>query len=181
MRLFPKVKATALTTSRHREEILKEIPIDEEAVKTVKYLHEFDRLIQCPTWGYPSENAYYRDASSVDAIFDIRIPCLILQAEDDPIVGMTAVPYEEVQFTPYLTICSTSMGGHLGWYETGGGRWHAKPVFNFLDKMVREVDGKATKKHAHANDASKLAKRKYRGPFDFEPMRRKMYLPEVPN
>lgn len=59
--------------------------VDEEEIKRVRYLHEFDRAIQCPTWGYPTEGAYYRDASSADSVFDIRIPCLVIQAQDDPV------------------------------------------------------------------------------------------------
>lgn len=43
------------------------------------------RYVQCPTWGWPTEGAYYRDASSVDAVYDIRIPVLAIHAEDDPV------------------------------------------------------------------------------------------------
>jgi len=59
--------------------------VDPEEVRKVKYLHEFDRVIQCPTWGYPTEGAYYRDASSADSVLDIKIPCLCIHAEDDPV------------------------------------------------------------------------------------------------
>lgn len=40
---------------------------------------------RCPTWGYPTEEAYYRDASSCDSLLNIRIPFLALQAKDDPV------------------------------------------------------------------------------------------------
>jgi hypothetical protein len=43
------------------------------------------RVIQAPTWGYPTEGAYYRDAQSVDAVLAIRIPFLAISAEDDPV------------------------------------------------------------------------------------------------
>jgi predicted alpha/beta-fold hydrolase len=43
------------------------------------------RYVQGPTWGYPTEGAYYRDASSVDSLLAIRIPFLALHAEDDPV------------------------------------------------------------------------------------------------
>lgn len=168
-----------LTSIRHSEQILKNGNIDMDAVRKIKYLHEFDRAIQCPTWGYPTEGAYYRDASSVDSIFDIRIPVLVLHAEDDPIACKSAVPYEEVLHTPWVAICSTSLGGHLGWFETGGGRWHSKPVYNFLEKMLREVDVQATKKHARVTANGVASSSSYRSPFAFEPMRRKMFLPKT--
>lgn len=44
-----------------------------------------NRALQCPTWGYPTEGAYYRDATSTDSMLAIRIPFLSIQAEDDPV------------------------------------------------------------------------------------------------
>jgi predicted alpha/beta-fold hydrolase len=43
------------------------------------------RVVQAPTWGYPTQGAYYRDAASVDAVLAIRIPFLAINAEDDPV------------------------------------------------------------------------------------------------
>lgn len=40
---------------------------------------------RCPSWGYPTEDAYYRDASSTDSVVAIRIPFLAVQAKDDPV------------------------------------------------------------------------------------------------
>ena len=37
------------------------------------------------TWGYPTEGAYYRDASSVDSLLAVRIPLFAIHAEDDPV------------------------------------------------------------------------------------------------
>ena len=59
--------------------------IDSEHVLNVRYLAEFDQAIQCPTWGYPTAGAYHRDASSCDSVLSIRIPCLAVHAEDDPV------------------------------------------------------------------------------------------------
>jgi predicted alpha/beta-fold hydrolase len=71
-------------------------------MKDVKYIHEFDRYVfhfqdtllqytdmsravQCALWGYPTEGAYHRDASSTDSLLAIRIPFLAINAEDDPV------------------------------------------------------------------------------------------------
>ena len=112
----------------HREEILRNTSINPEGIHKVKYLHEFDREVQCATWGYPTEGAYYRDASSTDSVFDIKIPVMCLGARDDPIACDEAVPYDEIKLNPYIVMCATSHGGHLGWFQWGGARWHAQPV-----------------------------------------------------
>lgn len=114
---------------KHVDQIAKNPAIDLEKIRSAKYLFEFDRYVQGPTWGYPTEGAYYRDASSVDASMGIRVPLLAIHAADDPIVCDEALPFEEVQVTPYIVLCVTSLGGHLGWFETGGGRWFVKPVW----------------------------------------------------
>jgi predicted alpha/beta-fold hydrolase len=69
----------------HKHQILKNQDIDEKKVRECRYLYEFDRHIQCPSWGYPTEGAYYRDAQSVDALCAVRVPFLGINAEDDPV------------------------------------------------------------------------------------------------
>lgn len=54
-------------------------------VMKIRYLYEFDRALQGPTWGYPSEGAYYRDASCCDTVLNVRTPLLAIHAEDDPV------------------------------------------------------------------------------------------------
>ncbi|SPQ21951.1 89b5dc8d-18be-4aca-8569-8b15292d1f69 [Thermothielavioides terrestris] len=69
----------------HKDTVLKHTNLDFDRIQKVTYLHEFDREVQTVTWGYPTENAYYRDASSSDAVLAIRIPFLAISALDDPI------------------------------------------------------------------------------------------------
>jgi predicted alpha/beta-fold hydrolase len=69
----------------HAEEVAKNPRINLERMNSMKYLHEFDREIQGPSWGYPTETAYYRDASSCDSILAARIPVFAINASDDPV------------------------------------------------------------------------------------------------
>ena len=121
---------------RHKAQITANTALDLEKIAKIKYLHEFDREIQCPTWGYPTEGAYYRDASSADSVLAVRTPLFCIHAKDDPIAVEEAVPYQEIKQNPYVVLCMTSGGGHLFWFELGGGRWHAKPVSNPCQRRV---------------------------------------------
>jgi predicted alpha/beta-fold hydrolase len=158
----------------HAEEITKNKAIKSEHVHKLKYLHEFDRVVQCASWGYPTEGAYYRDASSADSVLAIRIPTLTIHAKDDPIVCDAAVPYEEIRQNPYVVMCATSGGGHLSWFEMGGGRWHMRSVVGFLNAMARDVDFSKI-------DAPKMVQKGPHGghetPFVYGPMRRRAYVP----
>ncbi|KAJ5826180.1 hypothetical protein N7474_003318 [Penicillium riverlandense] len=169
---------------QHVEEVSKNPRIDIEAVRNIKYLHEFDRALQCPLWGYPTEGAYYRDASSTDSMLAIRIPFMTIQAEDDPIASRNALPFQEITQTPYGVMMTTSWGGHLGWFELGGSRWFVKPVTNFLNKMAHEIDMAIPSIVEHPEKlpgkiASHPGPEKDVGPTtkpDFDPVRRKLAL-----
>ena len=100
------------------------------------------------------------------------------------------LPYEEFKQTPYAVLCTTSLGGHLSWFESGGNRWFAKPVSKhlllvraladtyqisqFLIKMATEVDRIEPPEHPTWNSAESVDKDKYAP--SFIPMRRRLRL-----
>ena len=106
-----------------------------------------------------------------------------------------ALPKNEVKQTPYGVLCTTSLGGHLSWFELGGGRWFAKAVSTpdplrhlwfhlcsvkttaFLQKMACEMDLEKMP-NSDGTFEGEIVRRK-REPLKpiFEPMRRKLHLP----
>jgi len=169
----------ALTFEKsHVEQISKNPKINVDEVRKLKYLHDFDREVQGPTWGYPTEGAYYRDAASTDSLLAIRIPFLAVHAEDDPIAANEALPRCEVKQTPYGVLCTTSLGGHLSWFELGGGRWFAKATTAFLQKMAREVNLEMLSSDDSYDGEIVRGQRQPLKPV-FEPMRRKLHLPRT--
>ena len=163
---------------RHVNEISKNPGIDVEKVRSCKYLFEFDRYVQCPSWGYPTEDAYYRDASSSDSILAVKIPLFAIHAEDDPIAVDEAVPREEIKRNPNVVLCSTSLGGHLSHFEIGGERWFARVATAFLQKIANDLDWNAVSnarsersgEDVHANGKTPI----------FEPVRRKLHGGSLP-
>ena len=98
-----------------------------------------------------------------------------------------ALPYEEVKQTRYGVLCTTSLGGHLSWFETGGSRWFAKPVkalgvmrlgiltvpkaSRFLIKMAEEIEA------VQSQSVQDMEGRNKDDSFPvFEPMRRKLLI-----
>ncbi|RFU73536.1 hydrolase [Trichoderma arundinaceum] len=170
--VYLRVMGTAMKSliERHKKELKQYTKLDLTAIANTTYLNEFDREIQCPTWGYPTEFAYYRDASSSDAVLSIKIPFLAISATDDPIAVKEAIPFEEFRQNPNTVLLTTSLGGHLCWFETGGSRWHPRPVCNFLNHMAFKVD---------LDNLSPLdypPKEKAFSGSDYDPMRRKMNI-----
>ncbi|KAK4068517.1 hypothetical protein Purlil1_13775 [Purpureocillium lilacinum] len=152
----------------HWTEMQKSTDLDPAVLETITYLHEFDREVQCPTWGYPTEYAYYRDASSTDAVLGIQVPFIAINAADDPIALNDALPYEEFRQNPNTILITTSLGGHLAWFESGGTRWYPRPICNFLNHMAFNVD----------LDSIQVAQKRHKAPMGagYDPMRRKLAI-----
>ncbi|CAG9983985.1 unnamed protein product, partial [Clonostachys byssicola] len=129
--------------------------LDIEAVSKVKSMEEFDRLVECAIWGYPTEAAYYRDASSADSVLAIRIPFLAIHALDDPVAPKEAVPWQEFKQNPNTVLLTTSMGGHISWYESGGGRWFPKAIAGFLNHLAFQADPESLGAVSYIKDEDK--------------------------
>lgn len=177
--VYSKVMGSSMKAlfERHVEQISKNPRVDVQRVRDITYLYEFDRTVQGPTWGYPTEGAYYRDASSSDSVLAIRIPYLAINSEDDPIAVREAIPFEEFKQNPMTVLLTTSLGGHLSWFELGGGRWFAKPVFSFLTRVAKEVDFDKLKGEEHI--VRTAADKRGKSPGHFAPMRRKLGVPKI--
>ncbi|KAK3308901.1 Alpha/Beta hydrolase protein [Chaetomium strumarium] len=171
-RLYSRVMGSNMKRliNTHKDAVLKHTNLDFDKIQTVTYLHEFDREVQTVTWGYPTENAYYRDASSSDAVLAIRIPFLAISALDDPIAVREAIPFQEFTQNPYTVLLTTSLGGHLSWFEMGGGRWHARPICSFLKHMATEINLDSISPNINGNQTQTQFK------TDFNPMRRKLQI-----
>lgn len=85
--IYSKIMCTNLKKliELHYNEVSKNPYLDFERIRKVRYLYEFDREVHVPTWGYPTEGAYYRDASSIDSLLAAKIPIFAINAKDDPV------------------------------------------------------------------------------------------------
>ncbi|KAI9841043.1 MAG: hypothetical protein M1838_003793 [Thelocarpon superellum] len=162
----------------HKDQIMKTSKVDLDRLRKTRYLHDFDREVQCPTWGYPTVGTYYRDASSCDSLLAIKIPFFALNAEDDPVAPKKGIPYEEFTQNPYAVLCTTSKGGHLAWFESDGGRWFVKPITGFLNRLANEVqmDDASGHRKPVMNGTTTSTVGGTPKPYEFVPMRRKMYM-----
>lgn len=81
-----------------------------------------------PAVPLPVRARLLRLASSHEVAEDIRVPCLTINARDDPVV-------QGVQRNGYVVAVLTARGGHLGWFER---RWTTDPVLEWLALAGRE-------------------------------------------
>lgn len=114
----------------------------EEAWKLpkAKTLPEFDDRFTSRMFGFDNAFDYYRNGSSVNRLMEVRVPLLILSSEDDPIVGRNGIPYREAIRNPYIYLVTTTVGGHLGWFQYDGTRWNNRTVADYLHLLDTKVD-----------------------------------------
>ncbi|WP_046078693.1 hydrolase [Halomonas sp. HG01] len=97
-------------------------------------LRQYDDAVTAPLHGFAGAADYYRRASAGPRLAGIRLPTLILHAEDDPF--MPSRLYQDVTLGPGIRLETSRHGGHVGFIERRGGRlasWLARRVGAQLD------------------------------------------------
>ena len=84
----------------------------------IRNLREFDDAFTSVAGGFLNADDYYHRASSIRVIPNIRIPTLIIHAEDDPFI-----PFEPLRDTvfaenPHLMMVTTERGGHVAFVSS---------------------------------------------------------------
>jgi predicted alpha/beta-fold hydrolase len=101
-------------------------PID--GVDKVRTIYEFDDVCTARAFGFGDAATYYRTQSSLQFLPSIRVPTLLVQAQDDPMIPFGIFTGDEVRSNPNLTLVATAHGGHLGFISRALPRFWADEV-----------------------------------------------------
>lgn len=92
---------------------------DAERMLAARTLHRFDDVVTAPLHGFTDADDYWRRASSKPWLAAIRLPCLVLNAQNDPFLPASALP-TLAQVAAQVTLDFPRQGGHVGFVS---GRW----------------------------------------------------------
>ena len=109
---------------------------------------EFDDAITRVSFGFDSVGAYYRASSSADRVDRIGIPTLCVQAENDPIAPLQAVPLEKLRANANVVTLLTAGGGHLGWADS----WESLVGAPWVDGIVLDWFAMCERGHDQQQD-----------------------------
>jgi predicted alpha/beta-fold hydrolase len=87
-------------------------PIDR--LERIWSVREFDEVYTAPHFGFASAADYYHRASALRVVDRIRVPALILTAEDDPFVPPASFRDAALTSNPHVHVTITRHGGHCG-------------------------------------------------------------------
>lgn len=86
----------------------------DRAPRSVEELEDrFTRTV----WGYQSMAEYHEESSALPWLDKIRVPALIIAADDDPLVPLEI--FERLPATRHVQLLVTRGGGHLGFFGRG--------------------------------------------------------------
>lgn len=99
-------------------------------------IRKFDDVYTAPYHGFGDAATYYRKASALRVVDQIRIPALILAAADDPFVPAAQFEDAAVRNNPFVTVHVAAHGGHCAFLSapngTDDGYWAERTAIDFL-------------------------------------------------
>ena len=88
-----------------------------DSVFSASTIWEFDDLATAPLNGFENAAHYYRTCSSSGFLAAIRVPTLLLHADDDPFLPADSIPIQPLLENPRLSMVRQRHGGHVGFLE----------------------------------------------------------------
>jgi len=80
-------------------------------------LLEFDDVFTAPVHGFANADDYYERCSAARFVADVRVPTLLIQAADDPLVPVESIPLDRIRANEALELALTRRGGHVGYLD----------------------------------------------------------------
>ncbi len=117
--------------------------VDLDAALRARTFAEYDRVVTAPLHGFADEMDYWVSSSSGPHVPRILCPTLLINALDDPIVPLDALP-DPSTLPPWIQADFPSHGGHAGfidrpWSPTTGS-WAERRAIEFLAPHVETSD-----------------------------------------
>jgi predicted alpha/beta-fold hydrolase len=113
----------------------------------IKTVRAFDEAYTAPHFGFANADDYYHRASAMRVVDRIRVPALMITAEDDPFVPARAFRDPRVVGNPSVTLLICRHGGHCGFVgpKTGedDGYWAETRIVDFIDAAAASRAGAA--------------------------------------
>ncbi|MEM9552970.1 MAG: alpha/beta fold hydrolase [Acidobacteriota bacterium] len=85
-----------------------------EAVRAVRLLRDYDRLVVVPRFGFGSTGAYYASQSVGSRLHRLAVPALLVASEHDPMVDAESVRAGLRRGGVGLRVAWVRRGGHVG-------------------------------------------------------------------
>ncbi|GAA5508580.1 YheT family hydrolase [Novipirellula caenicola] len=125
---------------KQREELLREsaeLTDDERrAIQEASSVWELDDQFTAKHLGYDGAKDFYRQNSAIYVLDKIKTPTLLFHASDDPVVDEAVFTDRQWTTSGPLYPALAASGGHTGFLDRQGKRWHERATVRFFDAML---------------------------------------------
>lgn len=112
---------------------------DIEGIDHIKSFGEFDEKYTAPLHGFRNARHFYKTSTSDLHYHSIKVPSLIVNALNDPMLGEKCYPYEDCRQNTLLTLETPKTGGHVGFSLRGKPySWMDLRAYEFIDSFMKE-------------------------------------------
>jgi predicted alpha/beta-fold hydrolase len=84
-------------------------------------IRDFDHRVVAPLCGFDSATDYYARSSALPFLPEIRVPTLLIQAQDDPFIPYDTYAALPLRDQPALRLLASERGGHVGFWARRAG------------------------------------------------------------
>ncbi len=110
-----------------------------EELKKIGTLLDFDHLYTAKAHGFKDAYDYYEKSSSIHVLENIKVPVLILNAENDSFLSPESYPFQLIKKLDNVFLEVPRHGGHVGFHETNGIYYSERRVIEFLSDFTSEI------------------------------------------
>jgi predicted alpha/beta-fold hydrolase len=90
------------------------VPLPVDQARRIRWIREWDERVVAPRHGFAGADDYYRRESVASRLGGLRVPALLVAAEDDPMVPAAALRPALAAAPEALEVRWLRAGGHLG-------------------------------------------------------------------
>jgi len=103
---------------------------------SVKTIYDFDDRFTARVFGFGTADNYYATQSSNQYLDKIRVPALVVQAKDDPLIPFKVFTHPAFSRNPHLRLLAVEHGGHLGFISRTRPRfWLDQVLMHWIEEV----------------------------------------------
>lgn len=123
---------------------------DRDAMQRSRNLYEFDNIVTAPLHGYRNTEDYWLRASSLPILPEVRVPTLVLNAQNDPFLPAEHLPQPH-QVSTAVTLEQPQHGGHVGFLSAGALPMKAAHLNWLPERILAHFAAHLSPTHTEAN------------------------------
>ncbi len=111
---------------------------DLSLLNNVRTVSQFDDAYTAPDGGYHNAADYYERSGARHVLQDIRVPTLLITAQDDPFIPFASFDISRIRANPCIQLITTAKGGHCGFLQrvrtNEDERWAENRIIEFIQR-----------------------------------------------